>query len=179
MRNRKFNMKEIWRDVVGYEGIYSVSNIGRVRRDKKANGATVGKILKAHLNIDGYPTISLVKYKLGKNTRVHKLVAGAFIGIRPDDLVVNHIDGVKANNNVNNLEYVTRSENIRHAIRLGLKKPSVGESQGLSKLKEKDVIEIRRLHKLGNIVHSELAKVFNVSYSAISQVLSRKTWKHI
>jgi hypothetical protein len=106
--------KEIWKDVKGYEGLYQVSNLGRIKSIIRK-----GKILsnKSHR----YISVIFYKNKLRKNIRVHRLVAGAFIPNPENKPQVNHIDGNKKNNNVNNLEWNTQLENIRHAYRTGIK----------------------------------------------------------
>lgn len=119
---RFFNLKdmEIWKDIHGYEGLYQVSNFGRVKRLKREKlwrGTKVKideKIMSISKDRSGYFTIQLYNNNIDKRHRVHRLVASAFIGV--SELQVNHIDGIKTNNNINNLEYVTASENIKHYI---------------------------------------------------------------
>lgn len=106
---------EIWKDVVGYEGLYQVSNLGRVRNIKRLN------ILKPHY--DGqhrYLQVCLCKNGHPKNLLLHRVVAKTFIPSELDNLEVNHKDGNKTNNNVDNLEWCTRSENLEHAVNNGL-----------------------------------------------------------
>lgn len=105
-------MKELWRDVIGYEGEYMVSNKGRVMSLKDPNKP---KILKTFMNRKGYIRINLLKNGKMKQVFVHRLVAEAFIGEICNGMTVNHIDGNKANNNVSNLEIVTQSENALHS----------------------------------------------------------------
>lgn len=114
---------EVWKDVVGYEGLYQVSNIGNVislRRNYKCGP----KYLTPFEN-DGYHRVTLVVGKSHKNLLVHRLVAEAFIPNTEGKEVVNHIDGNKLNNKANNLEWVTKKENTAHAIRTGLRRPDV------------------------------------------------------
>lgn len=106
-------MIEEWRSVPDYEGLYQVSNLGRVRGLKR------NRILKPSPNEKGYPQIALCKNGKMKTIKLHKLVAEVFIGKR-DDLEINHIDGDKTNNTVSNLEYCTHSDNLRHAVKTGL-----------------------------------------------------------
>lgn len=103
---------EEWRPVVGYEGRYEVSNRGRLR------GPHWG-VVKARNN-RGYRAVTLVDSPHGgrKTYSVHRLVMAAFVGPCPVDKQVNHIDGNKSNNYIENLEYVTQTENVRHALAL-------------------------------------------------------------
>lgn len=128
-------MKEVWKDVFGYEDFYQVSNLGRVRSltrlvqnkaSKKRDGYNTiikGKFPKQHKNVSGYLTVDLCKEKRHKKFLVHRLVALHFIP-NPGMLdQVNHIDGNKTNNRVENLEWCTQIENARHAVETGLFRP--------------------------------------------------------
>jgi len=108
---------EIWKDIPGYEGLYQVSNYGQVKsiREKDSLGRRrATRILKPQTNKKGYLHLALSKGDTYKHYLVHRLVAEAFIGERPNDCEVNHIDENKANNRADNLEYVTHTENVRH-----------------------------------------------------------------
>lgn len=100
---------EIWKDVKGYEGIYEVSNLGRVKSLKLGRI----KIMKSNPNSDGYLRLNLTKMGKGNNFKVHQLVAVAFLGHIPCglDLVINHKDFNRQNNHVDNLEIVSSREN--------------------------------------------------------------------
>lgn len=99
---------EIWKDVVGYEGEYQVSNVGRVRSIKKGKCL----ILKQFKTLSGYNKCTFWLYGKSNNLMVHRLVCSAFIG-EPNGMQVNHIDENKLNNNIKNLEYVSGRENIQ------------------------------------------------------------------
>lgn len=115
---------EIWKDIEGYEGLYQVSNMGRVKSLKRKD--RYGRIIKEKIrNLqngkDGYLIISLWNNGKGRMYSVHRLVAETFIPNPDSKPVVNHIDGNKQNNNADNLEWCTNSENDLHAYRLGLR----------------------------------------------------------
>lgn len=116
----------------------------------------------------------------GKTTRhlVHRIMMMAFYPIdNPDEMVVNHKDGNKLNNNLDNLEWCTQSENCKHAFRTGLKS-SNGEKNSHAKLTEKDVLEIRKRLKNGES-GSALAREYGVQKTAISRIKLRKSWSHL
>ena len=128
-------MKEIWKDVFGYEGFYQISSLGNVKsldrivknKASKRRGEYFvpikGKYPKQHKNVKGYLTVGLCKDKKHKSVLVHRLVALHFIP-NPGMLdQVNHIDGDKTNDCVENLEWCTQVENAMHAVRTGLLKP--------------------------------------------------------
>ena len=124
-------MKEVWQPIDGYEGLYEVSSLGKVRSvdrwlEKRGRAGVMltqrlrGKTLRQLL--DGNKRLFVTLSKNGKRApiRVHRLVAAAFLGPRPEGLQINHLDGDRINNAAANLEYCTPSENMRHAVRLGL-----------------------------------------------------------
>lgn len=98
-------MAEQWRDVSGYEGIYQVSDLGRVKRIKTSKGTRAGRMLtRGPLN--GYPSVMLCKNGKPKRYYVHRLVAEAFLGRCPDGYLVHHKDEAPANAHLTNLEYM-------------------------------------------------------------------------
>lgn len=115
-------MKEIWKDIKGYEGLYQVSNLGRVKSfPRKGTHTKREHILIVGKNHKGYFQVKLTKKCKAKTISVHRLVAEAFIP-NPDNLPqINHKDGNKDNNCVNNLEWCTNEYNMKEAIRLGLR----------------------------------------------------------
>lgn len=126
-------MKEIWKDIDGFEGYYQVSNLGRVRSldrvVKQFNGKgiakkkTKGRVLTTTKQTQGYSQIGLCKDGTQKSYRLNRLVANAFIPNPENKPEVNHIDGNKDNNRVDNLEWATSAENKQHSLKTGLAKP--------------------------------------------------------
>ena len=168
-------MEEMWKYIKGYEGRYMVSSKGRVKRLPNGRGYNSKEIIKSNnrLNQDGYVMITLPN---GERP-LHRLVAEAWVENPENKPTVNHIDGNKLNNDFENLEWATRSEQLYHAYKLGLKKP-VHTNR---KLTDKD-IEFIRSHYIKNhgvFGVSGLARQFNVSTTTIKNVISGKYYKNI
>lgn len=128
--------EEIWKDILGYEGIYQISNFGRVKSlERKVKGGMNNivtrkeRILKKYISINGYNFIRLLKNKKYYNITIHRLVAKYFIDNPDNKPQINHKDGDKLNNNINNLEWVTAKENMRHAWDSGLIMPHITNSK--------------------------------------------------
>ena len=120
-------MFEIWKDIEGYEGLYQVSNMGSVKTLRRIVAHSTGhnkilneKVLKGGIYPNGYKFVCLRKENTNKNIMIHRLVAQAFIPNPNNKPQVNHKDGNKLNNCVSNLEWCTPSENLKHAIDIGL-----------------------------------------------------------
>ena len=167
-------MKEIWKDIPGYEGIYQVSNNGNVV-SLNAYGHNIKRALKQRLNYYGYSTVVLNHNKKSKYVGVHILVAKTFIPNPEHKPQVNHIDGNKTNNNVNNLEWVTCKENIQHAIRTGLSNPKgykgiYGKDHAASKPVLQYDIHGNFIKKWGSRI--EAARHYNVNSCLISNCIA-------
>jgi len=180
-------MEEIWKDIKDYEGYYQISNYGRVRsldrtvivirydKDYKIN--LKGSIMNCSLNISGYPNVSLHKERKRQVARVHRLVAEAFLDNPNNYETVNHIDSVKTNNRIDNLEWCTASDNRLHARNI-FNDTTYGEECNLSKLTEDQVREIRANGRM-DMTNEQIGKLYNVSHETIRCVLNGKSWKHI
>ena len=117
------SMKEIWKDVVGYEGSYKVSNLGNVKSLDRQCGFMKRKGQLLHPStFKGYKIVGLSLPSSHSTCRVHRLMMIAFVPNPENKPEVNHIDGDKGNNNLNNLEWATSKENIRHFYRIGMMK---------------------------------------------------------
>jgi len=114
---------EEWKDVVGYEGIYQVSNLGNVKRISKTRGVNIkyknDYILKPMDNGKGYLRVKLTNNGISKRVMLHRIIAEAFIPNIYNKKVVNHINCNLKDNSINNLEWCTQSENCLHAVKLG------------------------------------------------------------
>ena len=145
-------MEEVWRDIKGFEGLYQVSNSGKVkslnfhRENRECE-------LKSKVTKDGYYETALSKNGKYKYIRTHRLVAMAFCENPNNKNEVNHIDGNKLNNRADNLEWVTSSENQKHAYKLGLQKVSGGAILNRKKVKciELDIVA-SSLHDMQRIL---------------------------
>ena len=175
-------MEEIWKDIEDFEGQYQVSNLGRIKSLKREANCGKGKIiikeriLKNMIGKHGYYYVHLGKNGCKNAKTVHRLVAKAFINNNDNFPVVNHIDGNKRNNNVQNLEWCTYSKNIKHAYINNLKKPP-----------EKEVLQYDtngkfiKKWKSGKVAAQKL----NINYCHISSCCTGKSkiaggfiWKH-
>lgn len=175
---------EVWKDVVGYEGAYEVSNLGRIRSlDRYISGAfnskrfIKGVEIKSSLTGNGYLGFNLVKDGKSKMSKVHRVVANAFIDNNELKPEVNHKDGNKNNNHVSNLEWVTKGENQSHAYKNVLR-CSKGVNNPSSKLNETNVKNILKLLDRG-VTAKKIAKAFCVAESTIGRIKNGQKWNHI
>lgn len=170
---------EEWRAVVGWEGVYEVSDHGRVRRIKAASGTQPGKILVCPAGKRGYPVL----YMFDKDRRgrgfVHALVMAAFIGPRPVGLHINHIDSDRGNNRLPNLEYVTPKENTQHAKRAGRLRGGgpKGEKSPAAKLSLNQMRSAYLRWSKGEATQTDLAKEYGVTKQAIWNIVHGRTWR--
>lgn len=168
---------ERWSPVVGYEGIYEVSDHGRVRRVAPRRGGRAVKFLQGRTTEKGYQRVSLRRDGTTRRHTIHSLVLEAFIGSRPGGHECNHKDGDKQNNQLANLEWVTGLQNMQHAARTGLMTPTPihGERNGGAKLTREQVAEIRRLD--GRFLQREIAAMYGISRSRVSEILHGVGWR--
>lgn len=166
-------MKEIWKPIPEYEGLYSASNIGRIKSEqttvRRSNGRLFNKkekILRLCYTVNGYYSVNLSKEGKRKTRFVHRLVLQAFLPNKENKPHVNHKDGNKINNNVANLEWCTPRENTLHARDYGL--------QGFI-LNHTSAKAIRVLYENG-FKYLEIASMFSISKSTVYSVIKNKRW---
>ena len=183
--------EEIWKDIEGFEGRYQVSNMGRVKAlalKHKSFGmdryiTRKEHIRKTYLRI-GYCRVILWVNGKPKAMDVHRLVAKAFIPNPENKPLINHKNGIKTDNRVENIEWCTPSENTLHALRIGLVNPKnlgkcKGEKHGRHKLTSEQVLYIRKNVKKGdkNFSYKALSVLFNVSPDIIRKIDKGILWK--
>jgi len=165
---------EIWKSIKGFENEYEISNLGNLRSKdrfvkhyiKDANRFYKGQSKKVRLGNDGYYKCTLKKDSKRYDFRVHRLVAEAFIINIESECYVNHINGIKTDNRIENLEWCSASENVIHAVKIGLIKTKIND------------IEAIKIHysKLSN---RKLANEYNVNSSIIWRIKNKKAYKHL
>lgn len=164
-------MAEEWREIPNTD--YSVSDQGRVASRKFGKW----RVMCPGRNRDGYLSVLLFDGHGGyRPARVHTLVAEAFLGPRPTPKhEVNHIDGIKANNHADNFEWVTRSQNMRHARDVLGRKPVHGEANGHAKVTEVEVREILRRRAAGELLRV-IAADFGIHLATVGKIVTGRTW---
>lgn len=179
------NQEEIWKDIPGYEGYYQISNLGRVRSVKRKIKYSNeifhsydGKILKNKLGKQGYFYIKLCIHKKYKNIKIHNLISNAFIPNIENKPEINHKNGIRTDNRIENLEWCTRSENILHAYRVlnrTKNKPLLGkkgENHPISKKINKLMISGEFIEAYDSIREASIKT--NTNKSCISAVCKKR-----
>lgn len=178
-------MNEIWKDIEDFTGIYQVSNLGNVRSiDRKVfnkgNNSWCykkGRVLKPTKDKGGYLYVGLYNKENVKtnSVKIHRLVAIAFCKGYKEGLEVNHKNGIRYDNRSENLEWVTRSKNIRDIYKRGLN--TNGDKNNASKLKNEYIGVIVSLYDSG-VSQSIIAKAFGVSQPTISNIITNTHYKN-
>ena len=172
--------QEVWKPIPGWEGLYDVSDHGRVRSLDRVivNGGITrmlrGRLLSTNTKQSGYATAALHKNGNRRSVSVHKLVLTSFAGERPNRSVCRHLNGDKADNRLVNLMWGTPAENERDSAIHGVK--AVGTKNGQAVLTWSDVLLARVITASGLASAIEIAAVFGVSQTAILDAVSGKTW---
>lgn len=169
---------EQWKPITDFPD-YAVSNCGRVKRITYSPFAGGKEFRKPTETQFGYLQFGFRKDGKLRVVFAHRLVACAFLERPSDKHVVNHKDGNKHNNHVDNLEWVTMKYNSFHSFHVLNHKAANGERLPQSRLTENDVIKIRNLYSTGNYSQKELSEMFSIASSHISNIVSLKKWKHV
>ena len=176
-------MEEIWKDVIGYEGLYQVSNYGNIKGLERVCGHYKGglrtykeRMLSRTLHKDGYLKVGLTKDSQLRQFSIHRLVCEAFLENKENKPHVNHINGIKTDNRLENLEWVTCSENLSHAFRIGLRSQN-GEKNHRATLTEDQVFQIK--YSLNHLNNKDVAIIFSIKANEVARIRRGERWKHI
>lgn len=181
---------EIWKDIIGYEGFYQVSNLGRIKTLDRVKEFPNGvkhiirreAIMKLKTTNFGYITVSLYNHsaKKSKNYFAHKLVLIMFSTNPENKLEGNHKNGIKSDNTLENLEWCTRAENNRHAIETGLLVARKGSEVYNAKLNEEKIALIRRFYRrFPKTKQRDFSKRIEICHKQLNSILKNRTWKHV
>ena len=183
---------ENWLPIPGYEGFYSISDQGRIRADYSRRRWKAGRILSPGVHTSAgyhgsnYRHVVLCRLGAQRQWLVHRLVLLAFVGPCPSGFQANHRNGVKHDNRLENLEYVTPKGNLQHAKHvLGRRiapitpNPLFGEAHQNSKLTTAQVLAIRERYSAGGVTQKQLAAEHGVEATCIGKIVRRVAWPHV
>lgn len=171
---------ELWKPVAGYEGLYEVSDLGRVRSLPRTTrtGIRGGTLLSLRgTDKDGYAQVGLCRAGKVWIRKVHTLVLEAFVGARPTEMVACHCDGNCKNNMLSNLRWDTPKANSRDAVGHGTIRR--GEAVPSAVVTEADVREIRALHAAGTHTQRQIATLYGIGFRGVNSIVLRRTWRHV
>lgn len=182
-------MTEVWRAISGFEGSHEVSNMGRVRTIERewigvtptghaARRKVKPRVVKQRISENGYMRAALCVDGKAHSVLTHRLVATAFVPAEYERAQVNHKNGDKTDNRVENLEWSNGSHNQLHAIETGLVRVRRGTERGMAKLTDDKVREIRRLIAAG-MVQRRIAEQFGVAPCKITMIKQGAAWSHV
>lgn len=169
--------EEKWAPAPGYEGLYEVSTLGKVRNIAQRRGTKPGLLLRRRITSDGYSKVVLRNCGLDVTLFLHRLVYQSFKGSIPEGMQIDHLDSDKSNNALQNLEVVTQTENIRRSFAKGRNVAS-GSRQGRAAFTEDQVMNIKIRVRNGE-KQNAIAKEFGVTPTAINCIIKGKTWTHV
>lgn len=171
-------MEEVWKTIKGYEGLYKVSNLGRVKslertispRNGKKSYVIKQRILKQAPNNQGYLTVVLCKEGSCKTFKAHTIVASAFLGEKPNQKEVRHGAGGRLDNSVQNLSYGTHEDNEKDKIR---------DKTSNHKFSAEKILEIRQIYRERQLSTTQLSVLYAVDRACIYKIVNYKSYKHI
>lgn len=168
---------EIWKDIEGYEGLYQISSLGNVKslsrmlKHNKGGVKVKRETILKHQLTSGYPSVCLYNGNRVKQAHIHRLLAIAFIPNPDNKPEVNHINGIKKDFRIENLEWCTVSENIKHAWNTGLSK---AWNKGSGKRSSEEIrIKVKELRSKG-ITQYRIAEIVSINQSEVSRILNNK-----
>lgn len=174
---------EEWFDIPNFEGIYQVTRSGKIKKiGKKSKYKDLiypDKMMKHNTHTNKYKYITFMVDGVKKYYSIHRLLASIFIANPENKPQVNHINGIKDDNRLENLEWVTLSGNMQHAAKNGLLKPKRGESNYGARLCEDDVRSIRRMSDVHGIPITHIAKMYDMGSTIIWMIVKRRKWASI
>lgn len=166
--------KEIWNPILGWEKLYHISNLGKIKSllrevKGKSNSKYFKKERMLRLNKVGAGYLGAILCDMGRNKRIllHRLVAQSFIFNPENKPCVNHINGIKTDNNIKNLEWVTHKENSIHSYKIGLMPTKITENQAN---------QIRQLYSTGKYKQSEIGGIFDLTQGTIGKIIRNELW---
>lgn len=171
-------MEEIWKDIKGYEGLYQVSNFGKIKSIPRHGTRKNMHIISQNYNRCGYKIVNLYKNAKGKTKTVHRIVAETFMKNTLNKEDINHIDGNKDNNNVTNLEWTSHKENMKHARKnhlINISDKVIEQGRKIGKTRAKKILQIEKysIIKQWNSM-TEASKATGISISEISLCCNNK-----
>lgn len=179
-------MREIWKDIPGFEGCYQASNSGKIKSKKRTVTYSTGKtqiypsvVLIPGVTESGYYSVTLCKDTRRFTKRVCRLIGLTFIPNPENKPQINHKDGDKKNDAVSNLEWSTGSENQLHRYRVLKKGVPVGEKHANSKVNNSSVKKIRQMHSTGLYSQRAIGDKFGISQPTVWEIVNNKIWTHI
>ncbi len=172
-------MEEVWRPVFGYEGLYSVSNTGKVMSlCWQGNKRKMPKILIPCYTRLNYLYVSLSKDQFAKKHKIHRLVASSFCTNLDNKNIVNHKDGNTENNNSSNLEWCTQSENMQHAYDTGLRK--FPKTHPWYRIPFSTIKDVRNMYKENpHMLYKNIARELGLPYGTVYYIIKKELGKHV